>query len=86
MKAVLNSFFFLRKDFTRTKSTKSTKRHKDTRAKVIKMFNDSLHTLSNRARYFKANIYIGTVLINGATKITSSRRQRINSFREQNSK
>ena len=31
--AVLNSFF-LRKDFARTKSTKSTKRHKDTQAKT----------------------------------------------------
>ena len=38
IKAVLNSIFFLRKDFAHTKSTKSTKnskstkRHKDTRA------------------------------------------------------
>ena len=36
IKAVLNSLFFLRKDFALTKSTKSTKRHKDTRAKAQK--------------------------------------------------
>ena len=39
IRAVLNSLFFLRKDFARsknTKSTKSTKRHKITRAKVQK--------------------------------------------------
>ena len=46
IRAVLNFFFFLRKDFTRTKSTKrtksnkstkstkSTERHKDTQAKA----------------------------------------------------
>ena len=34
IKAVLNSLFFLRKDFAHTKSTKSTKRHKYTRAKA----------------------------------------------------
>ena len=43
IRAILNSLFFLRKDFARTKSTKSnkstrstksTKRHKDTRAKA----------------------------------------------------
>ena len=33
IKAVLNSFFFLLKDFARTKSTK---RHKDTRVKAQK--------------------------------------------------
>ena len=32
--AVLNSFFFLRKDFARTKSTNITKRHKDTQGKT----------------------------------------------------
>ena len=39
IKAVLNSYFFLRKDFPHTKSTKSTKstkRHKYTREKVQK--------------------------------------------------
>ena len=35
IKAVLNSIF-LRKDFAHTKSTKSTKRYKDTRAKAQK--------------------------------------------------
>ena len=32
--AVLKPLFFLRKDFARTKSTKSTKKHKDTQAKA----------------------------------------------------
>ena len=36
IKAVLNSLFFLRKGFAHTKSTKSTKRYKDTRAKAQK--------------------------------------------------
>ena len=36
IKAVLNSLFFLRKDFAHTKSTKCTKRYKDTRAKAQK--------------------------------------------------
>ena len=37
MRLVLNSFFFfLRKDFAHTKSTKSTKRHKDLRVKTQK--------------------------------------------------
>ena len=39
IKAVLNSLFFLRKDFAHTKSTKSTKstkRHKDSRVKAQK--------------------------------------------------
>ena len=36
IKAVLNSLFFLRKDFAHTKSTKSTKWHKDPRVKAQK--------------------------------------------------
>ena len=36
IKAVLNFFKFLRKHFTHAKSTKSTKRYKDTQAKVQK--------------------------------------------------
>ena len=37
IKAVLNFLFFsLGKDFARTKTTKSTKRHKDTRGKSTK--------------------------------------------------
>ena len=36
IRAVLNSSVFLRKYFTGTKRTKSTKRHKDTQAKAQK--------------------------------------------------
>ena len=36
IRAVLNSLFFLLKDFAHTKSTKSTKRHKDTRVNAQK--------------------------------------------------
>ena len=57
--AVLNSFFFLRKDFARTKSTestKSTKRHKDTQAKAQ-------HENKQTSDYFPLRCFLGAFFI-----------------------